>query len=272
MHSSVRGPRHLGLGALGASLLFMSASAGALTTVTVTIENLAPVQGNFLTPVWVGFHDGNFDLFDTGSAASAGLEALAEDGNVAPLNGEFANAGGGQTAVIPGPNGPIGPGDVTTMTFTLDENNPDDSYFSFAAMVLPSNDAFIGSGNAISLFDSNGNFTAVDFFVGGANVYDAGTEVNDELPANTAFFGQMMPNTGVTEGGVVALHSGFLPAGSGGILDDPMFANADFTRANYPIAQIRISAVPLPAAAWLMLSGIAGLGVLGRRRKEVAAS
>ncbi len=26
--------------------------------VTVTIENLAPQNGNYLTPVWTGFHDG----------------------------------------------------------------------------------------------------------------------------------------------------------------------------------------------------------------------
>lgn len=36
----------------------------AQTQVIVNIENLAPQQGTFLTPVWVGFHNGNFDIYD----------------------------------------------------------------------------------------------------------------------------------------------------------------------------------------------------------------
>jgi len=48
--------------------------------------------------------------------------------------------------------------------------------------------------------------------VSGAEVLDGGTEVNDELPVNTAFFGQMAPNTGVAENGVVLEHPGFSAA------------------------------------------------------------
>ena len=104
-------------------------------------------------------------------------------------------------------------------------------------MVLPSNDAFIANGNpqAHPIFDSNGMFVAQDFIDGGgSNVLDAGTEVNGEIPLNTAFFGQMMPNTGVIENGLVGPHPGFLARGSGAILDDPRFRDGDFNVQNYP--------------------------------------
>lgn len=58
-------------------------------TVKVSVENLGPAGGIFLTPVWVGFHDGSFDTYDLGSPASAGLERIAEDGNPAPLGGRI---------------------------------------------------------------------------------------------------------------------------------------------------------------------------------------
>ena len=252
---------------LAAVALVSLASMGAAHAVgvTVTIENLAPVNGNFLTPVWVGFHDGSFDTFTVGQSAAGFLEAIAEDGNTAPVAAAFTGAA---QATIPGPNGPLAPGDVATFTFDLDTDDPDNRYFSFLSMVLPSNDAFIGNDDPtrFQLFDINGVAQAIDFFIAGSMIYDAGTEVNDEIPANTAFFGQAMPNTGVDEGGVVGFHPGFLPFGSGGILDDPMFANADFTRAGYPVAQIRVSVVPLPGAVWLMLTGLTGLLGFARRR------
>jgi len=64
--------------------------------------------------------------------------------------------------------------------------------------------------------------------------------VNDETPANTAFFGQAAPDTGVTEGGVIALHTGFDPANSGGILGTAMFANADFTADDYSLFRLGV--------------------------------
>ena len=131
------------------------------------------------------------------------------------------------------------------MSVTVDPNSASSQYFSFASMVIPSNDAFIANGDpmAHSVFDENGNFVGASFLVmgTGSTVWDAGTEVNDELPANTAFFGQAAPSTGVAEGGTVQIHPGFLAAGSGGILDDPMFASADFTAAGYRVARITIS-------------------------------
>lgn len=229
-------------------LALVAAGPAAAIEVTVTIENLAPANGNFLTPTWVGFHDGTFDLYDLGAPASAGLERIAEDGNTGPLSGEFFASGAGvNDATIPGPAGPIAPGEAATMTFDLDPANASNSYFSYASMIIPSNDAFIANGapDAHAVFDAQGNFAGGSFFVLGTQVRDAGTEINDEVPANTAFFGQAAPDTGVVEGGTVQVHPGFQAAGSGGILDDPRFAGADFTQPGYQVARITLS-VALP--------------------------
>jgi hypothetical protein len=90
------------------------------------------------------------------------------------------------------------------------------------------------------LFDADGKFQALNFEVMGSEVNDAGSEVNDELPTNTAFFGQMAPNTGVAEWGRVTAHPGFKASGSGGILDDPAFVNADFTADGYVMMSIKV--------------------------------
>lgn len=214
----------------------------ATSQVTVTVESLAPENGTRLTPVWVGFHDGQFQTFEGGEEASAGLEAIAEDGNIAPLSSEFLASGSGTVDGVVG-GAPIAPGAEVSQTFTLDPNAVDSRYLNYASMVLPSNDTFIGNedSRAIAIFDENGNFVGANFVVPGAAAYDAGTEVNDELPANTAFFGQATPNTGVDENGVVTLSDGFLPAGSGGILDAADFAAGDFTISGYEFARITIT-------------------------------
>ena len=56
--------------------------------VVVKIESLVPENGVYFTPVWVGFHDGSFDLFDVGSLAGEPIERLAEDGDVSLLTTE----------------------------------------------------------------------------------------------------------------------------------------------------------------------------------------
>ena len=110
-------------------------------------------------------------------------------------------------------------------------------------MVIPSNDAWIGNGNpmAYEVIDSAGNFIGTEFIVAGTDVLDAGTEMNDEIPENTAFFGQSNPNTGVTENGVVESHPGFIP--NGPILSDPRFSNADFLTPGYRMLSVKVVAM-----------------------------
>ena len=229
------------------------------TEVKVKIEVLTPVGGVFITPLWVGFHDGNFDSYDIGSAASAGIESLAEDGNPQELSALFASSTiNGQDAVILNPEGFAGapifePGSSSTMVFDLDESSQ--KYFSYATMIIPSNDAFVANANPLAhqLFDDNGDFMGpFSFTVYGTQVRDAGTEENTETDA--AFINQSAANTGAITEEVISIHSGFNgsfgnPNGtpvnilggtvaSGDVIDE---INGDFTASNYQIMRITIS-------------------------------
>ena len=86
-------------------------------------------------------------------------------------------------------------------------------YLSYASMIIPSNDAFIGNGDPLAhaIFDGSGQFVGADFLVLGSDVSDSGTEVNSEI--DVAFLagpnGQTGPNQGADENGVVGTHPGF---------------------------------------------------------------
>jgi hypothetical protein len=228
--------------------------------VIVKIESLVPENGVYFSPVWVAFHDGSFDLFDVGSLASEGIERIAEDGNVSVLQEDFAAVTGktGVEGVITSPSGfealPVfDPGESATAEFTLTPG--DNRYMSFASMVVPSNDAFMGNHNpwAIELFDAAGNFKGKQIItIPGSMVWDAGTELNTEMDA--AFINQTAPNTGVTTASPILPHPGYIgsyanPGGDpiilGGInaagkLIDP--AGSDFTLPYAVVARITIEA------------------------------
>ena len=260
----------------------MAADAMA-TTLRVTVDNLAPTNGNFLTPVWVGFHNGSFDIYDRGVSLNLfpGTEALVEDGNTEPLSARFAATvtDGVQGTLLGSTIPPIAPGESTSFTFDVAPTKG--QYFSYASMIIPSNDAFIANGNPLAhqIFDDAGNFIGADFVVTGAEVLDGGTEVNDEAEFSTAFLGQATPNTGIDENGVVTLHPGFIPGGrilSTTDFNGLNFTGADFTVPGYEVARIRVEAVddaeavpePGMVIGLLMLGGVL---VLGRQFKQAEA-
>ncbi len=167
----------------------------------------------FATPVWFGLHDGSFDLFDAGSSASNALEVIAELGDVNPLTAAFEAAPGtpgdingvvrGGATGIP----PISPGETGTGSFEV-INPANYQYFSFASMVIPSNDTFIGNDNALEyrIFDDNGNFLGNNgvFEIQVTNIYDAGTEINDgSANGGGAFIAGADEFGGAAENGVV---------------------------------------------------------------------
>ena len=262
--------------ALSTASLFAIVPNANAVSLKLTVDNLSPENGTFLTPAWFGFHDGTFDLYDRNEPITPGLERLVEDGDISFISDEFDDFGAGtvQGAVQgeAGISGPIDPGESVSVVVDIDGSLPTSRYFSYASMVIPSNDFFIANGNPLAhqIFDDAGNFLGADFVIAGADILDGGTEVNDELPENTAFFGQSAPNTGVTEGGGVTLATGFIP--SGNILSSEDFANADFTAPGFNAARFRVElvdsieeaeAIPEPGSALALL--VAGGLLAGRR-------
>lgn len=232
--------------------------------IRVTVQSLAPADGTLFTPVWVGFHDGSFDLFDNGAPASAALQSLAEDGDFAGVSADFAAASGTSAdGAVFGPGAPpvFPPSSGGHTDFVLDAHDAASRYLSFAAMLLPSNDAFFANDNAMAyeIFDASGTFHARTITILGSQIWDAGTELNDEIAANVPVLGQAAPNTGSDEGALVHAHPGFMPGGN--IL--AAFPGADFTQPGYAVARISVSAVPLPGSVWLLLGG---LSVIAGRR------
>ena len=217
--------------------------------VTVTVTNLQETDGGLLTPFFLATGNGNYDFFDVGSSASESLERLAEDGTTGPRI-DAALASGGVNEAVATSGGPIAPGESRSVEFSASSFNDLTQYLSFASMFIPSNDAFIGNDDpqAIDLFDDTGDLITREgssaIVITGDDVYDAGTEVNDEIPENTAALAQSAPNTGVTEGGVISQHPGFIGSERlGGTAGNILTArpNADFTVAAAEVARIEIT-------------------------------
>jgi len=225
-------------------------------TLRVTIENIAPANGAFFSSTWVAIQNGEFDIFDVGDAASGTfLEGLAEDATTDGITTAFSesDATGVQETIL-GPTGNfndfVSEDSVSTQLVVEHEV---DRFFSYAAMILPSNDAFIANGDPVEIFDETGELIPdIEIVVTGDRVWDAGTEVNDEIRANTAALDQADPNTGEDENGTVQLHPGFIgsvregSAEQGNILQE--VPNGDFTTpddgAGYQIARITFDFVP----------------------------
>ncbi|GIT91886.1 hypothetical protein JANAI62_23430 [Jannaschia pagri] len=222
------------------------------TELRVSVNNTSGTGGTALTPVFTSFHDGSFDIYNLGEAATPGLEQLAEDGASTILTAEALAADADAQFVTVTDNGAPLAATVRTSA-TIEVDGASNGFISLAAMLLPSNDAFIGTATPVQLFDANGDFTgpylrAFD----GASVRDAGTEVNTERDA--AFINQTAPNTGEDEGGVITVHPGFNgsagnPGGEQIILGgtnafgQPITSAADFTVPGAQVALVHVNVV-----------------------------
>ena len=150
----------------------------------VTVTNITRDQT--FTPILVVTHESGVKLFTLGAPASDELATLAEDGDVGPLTAllealpEISN--------VEDSGGLLFPGDSVIVEI---EAQGDADHVSLAAMLIPTNDAFV------SLVDvplPDGKATSVLR----APAYDAGSEPNDELCINVP--GPVCGGTGASPG------------------------------------------------------------------------
>ena len=258
------------------SLLGATGFASA-QNLSITFENTNPSGGFSFTPFWFALHNGGFDSYDGGQTAAGfpGLEELAEDGLTGPISAAFLAspawlAGGvdGTALAVSGPGDlpVLSPGESVTVSVNPG-NTSTNRWFTYASMVIPTNDLFVGNGNpfAHEVFDENGNFNGpVEILLFGSSVNDAGTEVNNafggaafssngngpdaedlpvrnffDLPGDVDYINSFL-NTGTVDGGTIT--SAFGPNDLIG----------------------RITIVPAPASA--VLVGLGGLMASRRRR------
>lgn len=266
----------IGLAMLGGAFI----APASATPVQITVTNTSGAGGLTLTPLYFGFHNGSVDLFDVGSAASAGIETIAETGDFGPLRDErvaqqASSVGGVALGTSIGAPGPIEPGETASFTVNLD--SVANRYMLFTSMVIPSNDTFVGVDNPtqFSLFDGLGNFAGPQTInITGEFAYDAGTEVNDaSVTGGAAFVQGRDASQGAAQNGVIGSAMSLseflgLTLANGSVLD----GDVDFLRdpANFTFASIEISQVPLPQSFVLMVAGLAGLGFAAKRKKRQA--
>lgn len=263
---------------LGAGALSMASMGMAqATSVDFTFNNMS---GFLATPVYTAVHRGAFDAFDNGGVASIGLEQVAE----LPIPPQAVNLlaptriavdPNSEAGFIFGPGGPIQDGESGTLTLEVDDPLSN-RYATFLAMFVPSNDTFLGNDNpfAYEIFDASGSLIEQTFEITAQSIYDAGTEINQ-------LFGAAAPGQDITLGdtengriqrlldiddgnggdGFDALEALFGVAGAGLIQPDTVLFTVDVRES------AAIAPVPLPAGMVLLLSGVAGMGLLRRKRK-----
>ncbi|MEO5895730.1 MAG: spondin domain-containing protein [Vicinamibacterales bacterium] len=136
----------------------------------VTIENLT--KGQPFSPGVAVTHTQKASLFQVGSAASAGIRAIAEDGDPSVAVALAGQPGIDEVVELASPVHRIGGPGPTKLTFEIGAS-ANANRLSLAVMLICTNDGFTGL-DGIKL---PGGFSPDEYHTAG---YDAGTEANNE--------------------------------------------------------------------------------------------
>lgn len=250
-----------------ATVLAIAASAvqAQQRTVTVTITNLAKANSISFAPLHLGFHKGAFDAFNIGNPAGPGIVSVAEGGAGGQWQADFAAAD--PTATRGTIGGALLPGQSRSQSFIVHAGM--NQFFSFASMVIPSNDFFIGNDNpqGYRLFDDAGNLLINSITQTAGQIWDAGSETFSV--AGAAFLVNGMNDVRTAQNGVVSFNFAEL-MGFDGQMTAAGYTFASGLAAGDPVYRIDFTAtsvVPEPATYLLFGSGLLMLGAVARRKR-----
>jgi len=147
--------------------LLLASSFTQAQMLDIEISNLT--HGMFFTPLLVSSHGESLHLFESGETASDELKILAEGGDTTSLSVATTALGAinleNPAAGVLAPSASVAITDFDTMS---------NDRLSIAAMLLPTNDGFVGL-DSWAIPETAGTYTIY------LNAYDAGSEVNNEL-------------------------------------------------------------------------------------------
>lgn len=265
MHKRSANP--LRIAAMAAALAFCSTAGASQVQLKVMIENLAPTNSVSFAPLHVGFNSGTFDSFNNGQAAGPEIISVAELGSGTEWQSAFAATEPNSTRGTIG--GALLPGHTSSATFVID--TAINSFFTFAAMVLPSNDFFIGndSPTKYQLFDAFGNLLIGSIVQKASDIWDAGSEAFD--PGAAAFIAGSDAALRTAENSVVGFNFSNLALFDGQTTAAGYVFNSGL-ESGTDVYRISFQKVPEPETLALILPGLLAVGWISRRRKPAAAS
>ncbi|EKO3811366.1 MULTISPECIES: spondin domain-containing protein [Vibrio] len=198
---------------------------------TINVANLTANQP--MSPLAILAHNDKYKLFEIGKSASVELEHLAEGGSNAELLA-LKDSNDYVYQTLSG-NGLVLPGSSDSVTFTVDPHKA--GYVSVASMFVNTNDAFVGE-TGLSLK----SLAVGESYEMSMNVWDSGTELNDELAATIpgpAGGGEGFNATRNDTNDVVAFHAGVVSKDDG-LANSALSANHRFLN---PGAKLTITRV-----------------------------
>jgi len=116
----------------------VSIASASAQDLTINFTNLT--HGSHFTPLLFGAHSADQHLFQIATSASDSLQAMAEGGSISALVDDLT-ALNADVISSPPPGGATAPGQTVTFDLTTQALN---THLSMTAMVLPSNDGFVG--------------------------------------------------------------------------------------------------------------------------------